>query len=129
MYLKLLSISSEIGALGVCAQAGNSTKGATVYITMPPCKRCFGALVSAGIKRIVSNKKYAKEIEKAAQEKEIKLVTMSAEYSDGQKHRLNDLLGKRKGVKAQIEQNRKRRKEDRKERKKEGAKREEMQKK
>jgi len=122
-------IHAEIGALGVCAQDGNSTKGGTVYITMPPCKRCFGALVSAGIQRVVSNKIYATEIEKAAQEKEIELVTMSEEHSDGQKHRLNALLGKRKGVNAQIEQDRKRRKEDRKERKKEGAKREEMQKK
>ncbi len=47
-------VHAEIVAIGNAAQRGIPTNQATAYITMPPCKNCFGALVSAGIKRIVS---------------------------------------------------------------------------
>lgn len=47
-------IHAEIAAIGAAAQSGRSTTKATAYITMPPCKNCFAALVAAGIKRIVS---------------------------------------------------------------------------
>lgn len=47
-------IHAEIAAIGVAARRGRSTNRATAYITMPPCKNCFGALLSAGIERIVS---------------------------------------------------------------------------
>eukprot|EP00930_Biecheleria_cincta_P012128 TRINITY_DN11551_c0_g1_i1.p1 TRINITY_DN11551_c0_g1~~TRINITY_DN11551_c0_g1_i1.p1 ORF type:complete len:435 (-),score=59.55 TRINITY_DN11551_c0_g1_i1:45-1349(-) len=49
---------AEINALGHCAQRGLCTRGGTAYITMPPCKRCFAALASAGIRRIVSRKEF-----------------------------------------------------------------------
>jgi deoxycytidylate deaminase len=47
-------VHAEIVAIGNAAQRGIPTDQATAYITMPPCKNCFGALVSAGIKRIVT---------------------------------------------------------------------------
>ena len=47
-------IHAEISALGLAAKSGLATEDCTAYITMPPCKTCFGALFSAGIKRIVS---------------------------------------------------------------------------
>lgn len=47
-------IHAEIAAIGSAARAGRSTEESTAYITMPPCKKCFGALVAAGVKRMVS---------------------------------------------------------------------------
>jgi dCMP deaminase len=47
-------IHAEIAAIGQAAQTARSTKNCTAYITMPPCKRCFAALLSAGVRRIVS---------------------------------------------------------------------------
>jgi dCMP deaminase len=47
-------IHAEIAAIGRAAQTARSTKNCTAYITMPPCKRCFAALLSAGVRRIVS---------------------------------------------------------------------------
>merc|ERR1719253_886740 len=50
-------VHAEINAIGQVAQRNSSPKkptstlGATAYITMPPCKRCFGALHAAGISR------------------------------------------------------------------------------
>ncbi|KAL3911975.1 MAG: hypothetical protein SGARI_001384 [Bacillariaceae sp.] len=48
------AIHAEICALGKASRNGISTDGATAFITMPPCKRCFSALVAAGIQRIVT---------------------------------------------------------------------------
>ena len=47
---------AEINAIGMAAKLGKSTDGCTIFVTMPPCKRCFGAIVSAGIRRIVSTR-------------------------------------------------------------------------
>ena len=47
-------VHAEVTALGQCAKMGISTQGCTAYITMPPCKTCLGALVMAGIHRIVT---------------------------------------------------------------------------
>ncbi|KAL7525298.1 hypothetical protein ACHAXR_000942, partial [Thalassiosira sp. AJA248-18] len=62
---------NAIGQIAKCAhpsQTNNSptTEGATAYITMPPCKRCFGALYTCGIKRIVSRKQHPGVLLKAA---------------------------------------------------------------
>lgn len=47
-------IHAEIAAIGLAARHGRSTNQCTAYITMPPCKKCFAALYSAGICRVVS---------------------------------------------------------------------------
>lgn len=47
-------VHAEVCAVGQAAQAGHATRGCTAYITMPPCKRCLGLLVAAGVKRVVS---------------------------------------------------------------------------
>jgi len=51
-------VHAEINVLGQVAksQTQQSTMNCTAYITMPPCNNCFGALYSAGIKRIVTRK-------------------------------------------------------------------------
>jgi deoxycytidylate deaminase len=49
-------VHAEIAAIGEAAASGRAVKNCTAYITMPPCKNCFGALLSAGVKRIVSRR-------------------------------------------------------------------------
>jgi len=46
-------VHAEVTVISQCAKAGISTAGCTIYVTMPPCKTCLGALVMAGITRIV----------------------------------------------------------------------------
>jgi tRNA(Arg) A34 adenosine deaminase TadA len=114
-------IHAEIATLGECLQRGNSTKGCTVYITMPPCKRCFGALVAAGIRTIVSNREYAKTIQEGAKARNIELVSMSSVFSDDQKDRINKLIQSQSGGNSddafKVSEERARRKEERKRRK------------
>ena len=85
-------IHAEVAAIGVCSQNGNRTKGCTIYITMPPCKKCFGAIYAAGIRRIVTMKDCAPTISIAAKEKGIELVSMSREFSLNQRKRMNILF-------------------------------------
>jgi tRNA(Arg) A34 adenosine deaminase TadA len=48
-------IHAEIAAIGQAARiATRPTADCTAYITMPPCRRCFAALLCAGVRRIVS---------------------------------------------------------------------------
>lgn len=60
-------IHAEIYAIGKAVRRGIALDRCTAYITMPPCKRCFPALYSAGIRRIVSNKLADRVICKAAE--------------------------------------------------------------
>jgi tRNA(Arg) A34 adenosine deaminase TadA len=74
-------IHAEIAALGQCNQdpsPNSCTKNCTAYITMPPCKRCFGALVKAGITRIVTRVNYAEQIVNVANRENIELVNLSS---------------------------------------------------
>mmetsp|Transcript_28448 Transcript_28448/g.42198 ORF Transcript_28448/g.42198 Transcript_28448/m.42198 type:complete len:254 (+) Transcript_28448:57-818(+) len=112
-------IHAEIATLGSCLQNGISTKDSTVYITMPPCKRCFGALCAAGIKRIVSNKEYAKAISDGAKSRNIELVTMSREFFNQQKDRISELI-KSDGKECNVTGERERRKEEKRKRKEDG---------
>lgn len=84
-------IHAEISAIGQCAQNGIMTEGSTIYITMPPCKKCFGAIVSAGITRVVSSKKCTDDVKEAAKSNHIELVNMF-EYTELQRMRLNQLI-------------------------------------
>lgn len=47
-------IHAEISAIGMAASQGYATRNCTAYITMPPCRKCFAALLCAGIRRIVT---------------------------------------------------------------------------
>jgi deoxycytidylate deaminase len=46
-------IHFEINALALVCRSSQSTEGCTAYIPIHPCKRCFAALVTFGIRRIV----------------------------------------------------------------------------
>lgn len=111
-------VHAEIGALGVACRRGNATEGCTAYITMPPCKRCFAALLSSGIKRIVARRSAAATILPVAVKHGIEMVEL-AELPE-QTTRVDALTqtgehdGERSAERqAKIEEQRKRRREER----------------
>lgn len=72
-------IHAEIGALGRANRLGRRTEGCTAYITMPPCKNCFTALVASGVKEIVSRHTFMPPVSTAAEERGISLVKLPNE--------------------------------------------------
>lgn len=84
-------IHAEIVALMSCARRGCVTQGATAYITMPPCKRCFAALVVAGIQRIVTRHTIPPTIANVAETKGIEMVEL-LEGVEEQRVRINNLV-------------------------------------
>lgn len=117
LYSELDSdVHAEIGALGLACRIGNSTEGCTAYITMPPCKRCFAAMLVSGVKRIVSRRPAVATILPVAREHGIDIVEL-VETTD-QVARIQSLTvgGNREGARtaeqqAGIHEQRKRRKE------------------
>lgn len=87
-------IHAEIGALGQCNQYGKTTKGSIAYITMPPCKRCFAALLSAGVTKIVAQQRHPDVILQTAKKHGIVMVDMGIEYKAQQHTRVEELICK-----------------------------------
>ena len=52
LKLKMI-VHAEANAVAAAARNGHSIKGATAYITHPPCVPCASLLIQAGIKRVV----------------------------------------------------------------------------
>jgi deoxycytidylate deaminase len=73
-------VHAEMNALAYAAKCGQhaGTDGSTAYITMPPCKRCFGVLLAAGIGRIVTTRDSQEPIVSIAKERNVELVVMDA---------------------------------------------------
>lgn len=69
-------VHAEIGALGLACRIGNATEGCTAYITMPPCKRCFAAMLVSGVKRIVSRRPAIATILQLAQQHGVDMVEL-----------------------------------------------------
>ncbi|MBI5755232.1 deoxycytidylate deaminase [Candidatus Peregrinibacteria bacterium] len=46
-------ICAEMYAIASLAASGKNAKGATLYVTIHPCRICEGLIASAGIKRVV----------------------------------------------------------------------------
>ena len=57
-YTKWYVLHAEANAILKVASATQSTKGATLYITLSPCKECSKLIHQSGIKRVVYSKKY-----------------------------------------------------------------------
>jgi len=49
---------AEANAITKVARSGNSSDGATLYITAAPCIECAKLIIQAGIKRVVYAEKY-----------------------------------------------------------------------
>lgn len=46
-------VHSELNAILNCAREGVSTYGSTLYTTLSPCSACAGAIIQAGIKKVI----------------------------------------------------------------------------
>ena len=57
-YTKWYVLHAEANAIAKVSSSTQSTNGATLYITLSPCKECSKLIFQSGIKRVVYNKKY-----------------------------------------------------------------------
>lgn len=55
---KAYVLHAEANAISKVAQSGNSSKGATLYVTASPCIECAKLIIQAGIKRVVYRDEY-----------------------------------------------------------------------
>ncbi len=55
---KLYVLHAEANAITKVAKSGNSSEGATLYVTTSPCPECSKLIIQAGIKRIVFTDPY-----------------------------------------------------------------------
>lgn len=51
-------LHAEANAISKVAQSGNSSKGATLYVTASPCIECAKLIIQSGIKRVVYRDEY-----------------------------------------------------------------------
>ena len=57
-YTKWYVLHAEANAIMKVAASTQSCQGATLYITLSPCKECSKLIHQAGIRRVVYHKKY-----------------------------------------------------------------------
>lgn len=57
-FTKIEVIHAELNAILHAAREGVSVKGATVYVTMSPCRHCAALMIQTGIKRVVYSEQY-----------------------------------------------------------------------
>lgn len=55
---KIEVIHAELNCLIKAAKEGVSVEGATVYVTMSPCRHCAALMIQSGIKEVVYAKQY-----------------------------------------------------------------------
>lgn len=51
-------LHAEANAISKVAKSGNSSEGATLYVTASPCVECAKLIIQAGIKRVVYRDEY-----------------------------------------------------------------------
>ena len=54
-------LDAEANAITKVAKSGNSSDGATLYVTSSPCLECSKLIIQAGIKRVVFTESYRLE--------------------------------------------------------------------
>ena len=57
-YTKWYVLHAEANAIAKVSGSTQSTEGATLYITLSPCRECSKLIFQSGIKRVVYSKKY-----------------------------------------------------------------------
>jgi deoxycytidylate deaminase len=81
-------IHAEVVAIGLAASEGYKTQNTSAYITMPPCRKCFGLLLCAGVKRIVS--RYDSPLFELAASHNVEMVAL--QDRDAQRYRTNAIV-------------------------------------
>lgn len=51
-------LHAEANAISKVAKSGNSSEGATLYVTASPCMECAKLIIQSGIKRVVYSDEY-----------------------------------------------------------------------
>ena len=51
-------LHAEANAINKVAKSGNSSEGATLYVTASPCIECAKLIIQSGIKRVVYSEEY-----------------------------------------------------------------------
>lgn len=51
-------LHAEANAISKVAKSGNSSEGATLYVTASPCMECSKLIIQAGIRRVVYRDQY-----------------------------------------------------------------------
>ena len=51
-------LHAEANAITKVAKSGNSSQGATLYVTASPCIECSKLIIQAGISRVVYSEEY-----------------------------------------------------------------------
>mmetsp|Transcript_9217 Transcript_9217/g.19039 ORF Transcript_9217/g.19039 Transcript_9217/m.19039 type:complete len:249 (-) Transcript_9217:997-1743(-) len=99
-------VHAEINAIGQIAKRNQrsatrshatncetmTAQGATAYITMPPCKKCFGALHASGITRIVSRRQPSRVLLETSVKVGIEMTCLTDDEIAEQKARLEKLF-------------------------------------
>ena len=57
-YTKWYVLHAEANAIAKVSGSTQSTEGATLYITLSPCRECSKLIFQSGIKRVVYSKEY-----------------------------------------------------------------------
>ena len=57
-HTKAYVLHAEANAITKVAKSGNSSEGATLYVTASPCIECAKLIIQAGIKRVVYTDEY-----------------------------------------------------------------------
>lgn len=55
---KVYVLHAEANAITKVAKSGNSSEGATLYVTASPCVECAKLIIQSGIKRVVYRDEY-----------------------------------------------------------------------
>lgn len=55
---KAYVLHAEANAISKVAKSGNSSEGATLYVTASPCVECAKLIIQAGIRRVVYRDEY-----------------------------------------------------------------------
>ena len=91
-------IHAEISCLGQACNNKHAVRGCTIYITIHPCKRCFAALVSFGVGRIVSRQMPPKQIVDCAHRNGIEVAELTRDMNRSQMKRINELVSTANGL-------------------------------
>lgn len=60
-HTKPYVLHAEANAITKIARSGNSSEGATMYVTTSPCIECAKLIIQSGIRRVVYSEKYRLE--------------------------------------------------------------------
>ena len=85
-------VHAEISALAEASRSCRPCVGCTMYITIPPCKRCFAAMVVFGVKRIVTRLQSPAHIVETAASRDMDVEAIDRETNRRQMRRMNLIL-------------------------------------